>query len=261
MQTYELYKGKITLSFDEKRHIYSIGGKTVYGVTSITNIIAKPQLIYWAVGETVRFLQGVLKAGKSYDEMQIKSILDQASQQHCKSKGEAADMGTMIHDWISSFLKAGLAKKPLPTLPVNEEMRNIVRAFLGWAKEKKVKFISTERKVYSKRYNYAGTLDAEAMIDGKLAVVDFKTGNAIYPEYCLQAVAYLNALKEEEKKRYAGGAYIVRFSKEDKQKNICPFEVMKVGSLKVHLEAFLACHKMYQWQMWQKREDIKANLK
>ena len=52
-----------------------------------------------------------------------------------------------------------------------------------------------ERRMWSERYRYAGTIDALAMIRGKVGVLDIKTSQAIYRDYCLQTSAYVDALK------------------------------------------------------------------
>lgn len=255
IEQFSLYEGKTILTFDDKKHTYTVNNKIVYGTTSIVGIINKPQLMYWAVNQAVDFLRINLAPGKSYDEIELKGLLDDAKYQHSKSKNKAGDVGTMIHDWISEFLKAGMAKKPLPKKPVNPEMRNAVDSFLDWTKKHKVKFLSSERRIFSKKYNYAGTLDAEAKIDGKLYVVDFKTSNAIYPEYFLQTSAYQQARQEEGKKKYAG-SFIIRLSKKDKQKGIEAFEARESKDFKLNIKTFLACLDVYKWQMLQKKAEI-----
>ena len=244
IEKHQLYDKKITLEFDPVKHIYSINGKTIYGCTSIVGVINKPALMYWAVNQAIDNLAGILKPGVSYDEVQIKNMLEEAKKRHTKTKEAAADIGAMIHDWISKFLKAGMEKKPLPKLPVNPEMKTAIQGFLKWAKENKVKFIHSERKIYSKKHGYAGTLDAEAKVNGKLAIIDFKTSNAFYPEYFLQTVAYQQAREEEEGKKY-DGAYIIRFSK-NKDNGQPLFEVKRSDNFEGCLRTFLACLQIYK---------------
>lgn len=141
-----------------------------------------------------------------------------------------------------------------PKLPINPEMKTAIQGFLKWAKENKVKFIHSERKIYSKKHKYAGTLDAEAMVNGKLAIIDFKTANAFYPEYFLQIAAYQQARQEEEEKKY-DGAYIVRFSK-NKENGKPLFEVKKSENFEGCLRTFLACLQIYKWQMYNKGQEI-----
>lgn len=253
---YPLYKGKIILGFDDSKHAYSVDGKPVWGVTSIVGVIAKPALMYWAVNQAINFLQDNLQAGKIYDEMQIKNLLTEAKSAHTKAKNGAADIGTMIHEWIEKFLKAGLERKPLPKKPLNKEMKNAIDGFLDWTKKNKVKFLASEQKIYSRKYKYAGTLDAEAMVNGKRAIVDFKTGSRLYPEYFLQSTAYLYARREETGEKYDGGVYTLRLSKESKEQEIEAFEVRKSENLTENFRAFLGCLVLYRWQMENKRREI-----
>ena len=51
-----------------------------------------------------------------------------------------------------------------------------------------------EKRVVHYGDRYAGTLDAVALIDGKLGILDIKTSQAIYRDYNLQTSAYIAAL-------------------------------------------------------------------
>ena len=54
-----------------------------------------------------------------------------------------------------------------------------------------------ERRIVNHDERYAGTVDAIARIGGKLGVLDIKTSQSIYRDYCLQTSAYMDALKNE----------------------------------------------------------------
>jgi len=257
---YKLYNGKIILKFDDKNHIYSVNGKTIYGVTSIIGVLDKPALMYWAVNMAVDFLGANIIPGKSYDEVEIKTLLEDARKAHRIKKDKTADVGTMIHDWIEKYIKARMEKKPVPKRPINKEMKNAIDGFFNWARKNKVKLINCEQKIYSKKYKYAGTYDLEAMVDGKRTIIDFKTGKAIYPEMFLQASAYLQAREEEIGERYDGGVAIVRLSQENKE--ITPFEVKQINREEVEklIKVFRCCLGIYVWKMNLKRQEINNKL-
>ncbi len=255
--TYNLYNGKINLNFDDASHIYSVNDKVIYGVTSIVNIINKPALTYWAANKGAEVFLENMKAGVALDEIQIKQMADMIKTAHTQTKNKAADIGTMIHLWLEGFLKAGIAKKPLPKKPINPEMKNAVNSFLEWTKKNKVKFTETERKVYSQKYKYAGTCDAIATINGKPTIIDFKTSNAVYPESFLQTVAYQAAIEEETNKKFTHNL-ILRLSKENHQKGIEPFEVLETTNHRENFKTFLACKKIYEWQQEIKKVAILA---
>ena len=258
MEEYQLYNGKIVLKFDDQLHEYTVNNKTVFGVTSIISIIAKPALLYWAVNQSVEYLKANLQPGVAFDELQIKNLLDGCKYAHRKNLGKAADIGKMTHHWIEEYIKARINKETPPKRPVNTELNNAIDSFFEWAKKNKVQLIASEQKIYSKKYKYAGTLDLEAMVNGKRTIIDFKTSKAIYDDYFLQSTAYLIAREEETGKKYDGGVMILRLSKEDTSKKITSFEVKKVDAenLAMYKKVFLSCLEIYKWQMILKQQAI-----
>ena len=259
----KLYDGKVILNFDDKRHIYTVNDKVVYGVTSIIGVLNKPALMYWAVNQAVDFLGVNWIAGKEYDEVEIKTLLEDARKAHRVKKDKSADIGTMIHGWIEKYVKARIEKKPVPKRPINKEMQNAINGFFSWAKKNKVQLIACEQKIYSKKYRYAGTFDLEAKVNGKRTIIDFKTGKALYPEMFLQASAYLQAREEEKGEKYDGGIAMVRLAQENKEKAITPFEVRSVGREEVQylIKVFRCCLGIYVWKQNLKREEIVNNHK
>ncbi len=261
MEEYKLYKNRVILKFDSKSHIYSVKGKQVFGTTSIIGVLDKPALKYWAVNMAIGSLEKGLEPGVALDEIQIKQLLEEARRAHTITKNKSADIGTMIHKWVENYIEARVAKKQIPKRPVNAEMKNAIEGFFNWAKENKVQIVASEQKVYHTRYKYAGTLDLEAIVNGKRTIVDLKTSNAIYPEMFLQAAAYLKAREQETGKKYPGGVMILRLSKENKEKKIEAFEAVKDTKVDEHFRCFLYCLGIYRWKMAMKKENIinKAN--
>lgn len=230
MKTYTLYKGDIILQFDEVKHAYFVNDERVYGVTSATGIIDKSgPLIHWAVNkQCIPFLKDRIKAGKAYDELELNEIFNEAATQHTRRKQSAADIGTLAHAWIESYVKhkinlnTGTIIYPeyekKPEMPVSKTLQNLINAFLAWEKAHKVIFLTSEKKVYSKRHNYAGTLDIEAVVDKELSIIDIKTSNHIVNEYRFQVAAYMQAQKEELKQPYKA-YWILRLGKETRTNN------------------------------------------
>jgi len=232
----KLYKGTIELHFDEARHRFTVNGESILSVTAGTSIIDKSRpLMFWAVGLSKDFLMGNLSdliKDKKGDK--IVALIEEAAKQHIIKKEKAADIGTQVHDWAEQFIKAK-TKKDQPALPKDPLVYNGVSAFLKWVDENNVRFLSSEKHIYSKKYNYAGIMDAEAVIKGKTCVVDFKTSKAIYPEFRFQVAAYQQAGEEESGKEYAGDKCLVRFGKDDGE-----FEVHAYGDQDKDFKAFLS---------------------
>ena len=260
-EIYKLYKGKITLEYNDTQHRYSINDKTVYGVSSIVQVISKPALLYWGVNVAADFFANNLEAGKSYDELEIKKLVEQARSAHRIKKEDAADLGGLIHEWLDKFFKAIIDKTAIPKPPINKEMKNALNGFKKWISENKIKPIASEQKIYSIKENYAGTFDLLAKVNNKLTIIDFKTGNALYSDYLLQCAAYLKAKEEEEGKIFDGGVTLIRLSKENKEKEIKPFEIKQVDRKNIDelFNVFLGAKRIYEWQMKLKGEQIKNN--
>lgn len=232
----KLYKETIDLDFNEARHYFSVNGKPVISVTACTGVIDKSApLIYWATGLSKDFLLSHLKELVKDDKGDnIVKLIEEAAIQHRIRKQAAADAGTEAHKWCELFIKAK-TKKDMPELPKDPKVYNAVTAFLKWVDEYEVKFVASEKHLYSKKYDYAGIMDAAAVIKRRTSVVDFKTGKAIYPEMRLQVSAYQAADEEETGKEYSGDKWIVRFGKEDGE-----FEAKQFDSQAEDFKAFVA---------------------
>ena len=238
METHILYQKSLILNFDPDRHTYTVNGEIVDSVTSILGqTIAKPALIPWATKTMAENLMGLWKAGVSYDEIQIKEMLNTAKQIYKYKSEKAADIGTLVHEWISKYIQ-GLK----PPMPINKEMQGGVKAFLKWTKENKIQFKLTERKVFSKKYKFAGTCDFTAIINGKNFVGDIKTSNAIYNESFYQVAAYTYALQEEFPKMKPDGNIIVRCGKDGSLE----VKSVKNGEVKENFKAFLGALAIYR---------------
>lgn len=206
---YHLYNNTVELDFDDVKHSYSINGEKIIGTTSVLNVLNKPAIVPWAVKITVAHFESCLRPGVSYDEIQIKNMLEDAKMAHKRRSSNAMDVGTAVHDWIKNHIAGNK-----PPMPVNQLMQNAIGAFLKWEKDHKVKFLESERLLYSKKHNYAGTLDFIAQVDGKIKIGDFKTSTGIYDEYWFQVAAYLQAYLEEFPSQEVVGGIIVRIGKD-----------------------------------------------
>lgn len=225
---YELYNGEIKLDFEPEKHIYTVNGERKEGATGVTGIINKPMLISWAVNMAIAFMQENIKAGVAYDELQLGSMFKGAKYAHRNKAKNAADIGTLVHEAIETFVKTGNRKEP-----VHAKAKQCFQMFVKWADENKVEFLESERKVYSRELDYAGTCDFVCRIDGKLYVGDTKTSSGIYDEMWFQVAGYQQALEEELGVKYDGqiivrvgkdGAFEVQYrTREDYEENVKAF--------------------------------------
>lgn len=219
----ELYGGKVIHRFHEKGHQHWVskdGGKTFKrktGVTSYLGIMDKSKpLGSWQQGMTLDFLLDSLAKGLKLDEQKcIEAVI-----QHELYLEKSADIGTEIHGWCEFYIRHKLKQKgfeQLPPIPEFPEAVTGVNAFMDWIDQHKVKFHSTERAVYSMRYDYIGIMDFEATIDGLHCMGDFKSSNGLYNSVRMQTAAYAFADEEERAsdKKFKGydGRYALRLSK------------------------------------------------
>ncbi len=136
-------------------------------VTKIISIKAKPALYHY-YGEA-----------KSYKAAQEATEL-------------SAKEGTMIHEAVEGIL---LGKNP----EIPPEVTPAVRSFVEFFERNNIQVTPdlVERRIVNYDHRYAGTVDAIALIGGKLGVLDIKTSQAIYRDYSLQTSAYMDALKNQ----------------------------------------------------------------
>jgi hypothetical protein len=107
-------------------------------------------------------------------------------------KQKSADEGTAIHEVIQALMVGDS-----PT--ITPEIRPAAEAFMKI--NEKLKILvgreNIERKVINFDERYSGTADAIVEIGGKVGVLDIKTSQAIYRDYCLQTSAYMAPLQYE----------------------------------------------------------------
>lgn len=216
----KLYKGEVELVFEPMGHKYSINDVPVRSVTKINQIVAKPKLIPWAANMAVDSIKENVRAGVVYDEVELEKIFIDARIAHSKKKTDSGILGTLVHKWVENYIGWRVLGSPegaKPDFPVSVIAKTACERFMFWEAEHKVKFLVTEQQVYSKEYNYTGTLDFICIIDGKMYIGDLKTSSGIWPEYFLQTAAYRHARQEEYPEEIYAGQIIVRVGKRDEE--------------------------------------------
>lgn len=242
MDSFPLYGGEVTLSFDEGRHVYTVGGVIKPSVTGIVKVLDKSgPLMGWVAKLASEEVAKSLKPGTALDEIEIKDLCDRIKKAHRKASQKPADIGQMAHDWFEAYGKAEISGTKKPEYPVNRMLQSCVDAFLDWVKKNEVKFIACEAKIYSRAHGYAGTMDLDGYVRDKRGVWDYKSSNAIYPEMGLQLAAYKQAREEEGHGPYEETG-IVRVGKDGGE-----FEAKPFNEHEAHLSGFMACLALYRW--------------
>ncbi len=243
-----LYKGKVVI-WAKKGDIW---GNTYYksdndgnpdfserllSPSAFTGVLDKPALIFWALDLMATHILNNIQPGQVIQLSQLLSVVEAGKNMHRAKKEEAGDTGTLIHDWIDAWILWTLKiNKVRPAMPEEELVLNGVNAFLKWTKEHKVKFLESEKVVYSIIHNAAGRLDITAEVDDKYTLLDVKTSNMwqkdkaaadglkrdksgnLVPyephlEWRYQTAFYRGAKEEEEKRKFTGDRIILWIDK------------------------------------------------
>lgn len=230
MDSQKTNKEDIGFRFDPIKHAYYLDGKKMTGVTTILGILAKPALISWASKMACEYVRENLK---SLDELE--TVLEKAKNAHAQKRDKAADIGTLAHSFVETYIKTGAY-----TPTENAQINGMVEKFIGWAKENKVKFIDSEKVVHSVKNFYGGKFDFLCEIDGKTYLGDYKTSSGIYFEMFLQCAGYQLALEEQEPETKIDGHIIVNTTKDGK------FNTETHYDYQATKEGFLSALKLYK---------------
>lgn len=201
LQDRTIVKGAYT--FDEKKHLHTLDGKPLTGVTTILGVIAKPMLIQWAANMAVDYIAANLKSPiDSYSEIEgggmvTPEVLKEARTAHRKKKESAGEFGTTVHNAIEKWVNMKILGAEIHLdIKLPEMEQKAFDHFVKWATDNNVKFLESEKHVYSRSLWVGGICDIVCEIDGKRFVADIKTSSGIYPEAFIQCSAYAKMLEE-----------------------------------------------------------------
>lgn len=148
-------------------------GAIVPSVTTVLSILDKPGLPYWA-----------WECGKQ--ELDYREVRD-----------AAAHVGTIAHYLIACHLKGENADISQFFPDEADKAESCLEKYLRWGKEHSLTPVMMETPLVSEVFRYGGTMDLFAELDGKFALIDFKTGKSIYPVMLYQLAAYWKLLEEQ----------------------------------------------------------------
>jgi hypothetical protein len=126
---------------------------------------------------------------------------------------EAASAGTLAHSMVEAWVR----DEPPVCSHVDPEVAKRAQrsfdAFLEWANQSSLKVTHTELPLVSKKLLFGGTLDG-ITLNGRRAIVDWKTSNGIYEDMLVQIAAYKGLWEENfPDDPIEGGLHLVRFDK------------------------------------------------
>jgi hypothetical protein len=203
----------IPVVFDDENHVYSLdrgtGPEWLLGVTTVLKCASQGWMGWYAAGEMAkalgvdkaedektgwrkpRYVGGAWAPDKAYAQADILKIVVEARKAFDRTSKAAQGKGKDAHGWIEDHI-AGRS----PVLPTDAESLKAVNAFRAWEETAKVEWLASELIVVSETHGYAGTLDAVARVNGKVALLDLKTSSGVYEEFFKQLQAYADAFAE-----------------------------------------------------------------
>ena len=150
---------------------YNIDGKKYPRVTTVLNIIHRPELERW------RAELGNVEADRIRDY--------------------TAEIGTSLHNVCRLYNRDQSFE-----MPTTSQIGRMFDTYRKWFDMAIDTVIETEQLVANKKFGYAGTFDLLAVLKGDTipSVIDLKTNKDFWPTMALQLAAYREALLEEGKK-------------------------------------------------------------
>lgn len=221
-------------TFDEKNHIHFLDEKPLIGVTSALQVISKPFLIQWSANMAVDYIKTNSAGGGLLDYLVTGKTLEEAKTAHRKKKEKAGDWGTKVHKSIENWIK-----NDVQPIDLDEKGIEVFGKFRTWSIENKIKFLESEKHVYSKEFWIGGILDMVFEMGGKKYIGDVKTGSGIYNEHFFQMAAYELCLEEMGIKNIDG--YIVINLKKDGK-----MDLKMAENRKLNQEAFKHALGLYK---------------
>lgn len=209
-----VYGGRATVTFKTGNHVYTVqipekGITDLWqpSVTGIIRVLSKADvLVPWAIREMVKKTEAILAtlpAGTPLSSALVSAILKSAQETYREKRDEAADIGTLVHNYLEEELLHRSKLGPPPALPAEmnedylERVNNSIGAGLQFLDTHKIRLVQAEAPRWSPTHGFIGTGDAIAFVDDELTVLDYKTSKRLYSTVFLQLAAYQFAYEEE----------------------------------------------------------------
>jgi len=240
-------------------------GQPYISITNALESISKPALIGWSakvereacIAAAVQMAYDGIDTITTSSEAYTAALTARIGKQKASTKllNAAGEIGTGTHSLIEWYIRKELKLDVGPRPKVDDKCEWGYMAFEDWVKAHDFKPTHSEMVVFSHIHKYAGTLDITGTVDGETALIDIKTGKAIYAEAKCQCAAYIEALGEMGLGRPIR-CIILRLPKVETDPE---FEAIEVGKLSEHFETFLHAKALRLWQIEEEKQ-YKAKL-
>lgn len=241
-------------------------------VTTILGCIGKPALLNWyakteremVIEAAANLYEDAPAAPKMSRPTYMTTLTARLGKEKAGKKelDKACEIGSACHALIEWNLRKEVGQVVGPEPKLAGPALWAFAAWERWRQSVNLEPLWIEQTVFSATHQYAGTIDLVAWLDlppaGRtLAVLDWKTGKAIYPEARLQNVAYAWAYHEMGHADAPPVGVIVRLPKLEKDPE---FETLTVAreEWSPNFHAFLAAKELWVWLQEQEQKRVTA---
>ena len=183
---------------------HPLTGKIVPGVTTVLKKLDKPGIVQWAVDNTSAYAVANIDSLLNRTEEQgygflrwywkrdpLASDQDDIRNYSAGVLNDAANLGTLMHDWIAAEHDA----MPYPDVSLAPEyFWQMVAQWDEWKSQHDVEPMFTETTLWSHQYGYAGTADGLWLIDGVPTMLDIKTSRNVWDEHFMQLPLWVRVM-------------------------------------------------------------------
>lgn len=167
---------------------YRLDGQPVRSVTTMLNVLAKPQLVHWAAREAANYAADHWDTLSAMQVSERQALIAGAAN---KTRNRAAAKGTQMHAWAECLISGQPVEIPM-------EHVETVSALARWWETSGFRAVQVETAVWSAADDglpaYAGRYDVLAHHpDYGHTLLDWKTGKGIYSAFAVQLAGYAAA--------------------------------------------------------------------
>lgn len=180
------------LVFYDASHRYKLDGQWVPGVTTILGVLDKPALPKWSAGMVAEYVADNPDGIEHLRSLGRGPMIQALKGLPWEKRDQAGKRGNILHDYAEQLLHGEDVEVADEHIPVMEHA-------LAFMDDWRIEPLLIEAPCASREHRWAGTLDLIAKyvhpVTGQegVAIFDWKSGKALYPEYAWQLNAYAHA--------------------------------------------------------------------
>ena len=237
-KTTDIHNNLIEFDPKAKYQRYKVNGEPKKGVTStIGKRFAGGGLMFWKQNVVFEALRQTLKKQGQPVDM-IQQLEDAVKARTKEIESDAANIGTNFHLIASDYITG----KEVVT-PQTEPLKTMFEKFKMFWDKQSFKVIESEKTIYSKQLDSAGTCDLVVTKDTwtendkpLYALMDFKTSKDYYVDYVIQEHTYKKLFEDSTNMKISKLAIINVPKEPSKDVEIRYFKISNK-----YLKAFRAC--------------------